>query len=308
MKTKTDCSVVVLSFNTRKITAECLGRLESARKVAESKGISVEIIVVDNNSSDGSKEMILKYYPQVKLIASKTNIGFTGGNNLGMEKSSGDYILLLNSDAFVKKDTIVNCLSYLRTNDQCALLGCKLLNKDGSLQPSAGYLPTPVNTLSWLLGLNIVDKLPIIWRIVPSVHPKNKNFFKKDHKVGWVMGAFMFMRREVYKKTKGFDEKIFMYMEEVEWCKRILEAGFGIWYVPNFSITHLGGASSSYDLKKPLLAEMQTLPYYFSKHYPSWRILISKLIKVGMLVRWVVFSLLGKKHKANIYKEIFLVV
>lgn len=291
---KIDCSVIILSYNTSRITDVCLDKLVRAKLVASKQDIKVEIIVVDNCSSDGSAEMISKKYPQIKLIASKTNTGFTGGNNLGMSKSSGKYILLLNSDAFVESDTLIKCIRYLEKNSQCDVLGCRLLNKDRSLQPSAGYLPGPLNTILWLLGMDFIF----------SIHPKRKTFFSKAKPVGWVMGAFMFMRKKVYQKTGGFDEKLFMYMEEVEWCKRMSDMGFGVWYVPDFSVVHLGQASSSKDPKIPLVKEIQALPYFFSKHYFNWKWIINGVIRIGMLLRWLVFGLLKKTEKSRIYKEI----
>lgn len=300
-----DISIVTASYNTREITDKCLKYLGRAVGYARRKGYEVEVVVVDNGSKDRSAEMIAKKYPWVKLTISKVNTGFSGGNNLGMKQSSGKYILLLNLDAFVKEETLVESLEYMKRNKGCDVMGVRLLNKDGSLQPTAGYLPGPGNTLQWLLGLDVVDEFPAAWRLVQVMHPRNPGFFAKEREVGWIMGAFMFMKREVYEKTGGFDEKIFMYMEEVEWCKRMRDEGFRIWYVPSIAVTHLGQASSGFDLRKPLIREMEALPYYFAKHYPEWVGIIKLAMKAGVGLRWLAFNVLGQKERADIYREMW---
>ena len=299
-----DISVVTASYNTREITDKCLKYLGRAVEHAKREGYEVEVIVVDNGSKDGSAEMIAKKYPWVKLAVSKVNTGFSGGNNIGMKRSRGKYILLLNLDAFVKKETLVECLEYMEGKGRCDVMGVRLLNKDGSLQATAGYLPTPVNTLQWLLGLDVVDEYPVVWRLAgKAIHPRNSGFFVREREVGWIMGAFMFMKREVYEKTGGFDEKIFMYMEEVEWCKRMKDKGFSIRYVPRMTVTHLGQASSGFDLRKPLIREMEVLPYYLAKHYPEWVGVIKLAMKAGVGLRWLAFGILGQKKRADIYRE-----
>ncbi len=304
-----DISVVTASYNTREITDKCLKYLGRAVEHAKREGYEVEVIVVDNGSKDGSAEMIAKKYPWVKLTVSKVNTGFSGGNNIGMKRSRGKYILLLNLDAFVKKETLVECLEYMEGKGRCDVMGVRLLNKDGSLQATAGYLPTPVNILQWLLGLDVVDEFPVVWRLAgKAIHPRNPGFFAREREVGWIMGAFMFMKREVYEKTGGFDEKIFMYMEEVEWCKRMKDKGFSIRYVPRMTVTHLGQASSGFDLRKPLIREMEVLPYYLAKHYPEWVGVIKLAMKAGVGLRWLAFGILGQRERADIYREMLGVI
>lgn len=283
-------SVVIVSYNTKDITDKCLNCI----------GDQAEVIVVDNASTDGSVEMIRRKYPKVKLLAQKTNTGFTGGNNIGMQASSGDYILLLNSDAFLEKDTLRKCLDYMQTNPRCDVLGCRLTFADGSFQPSAGYLPNPINTFLWVWG---VDVLPVFKHLIPSVHPQQAAFFTA-RQVGWVTGAFMFMKRPVYEKTRGFDEKFFMYMEEVDWCKRIDQAGFQVWYTPNFSVVHLQGASNKFDMSRGLVREMQGLVYYFNKHYRYISGLMKLVIWWGNLARIVAFTVVGKPERADVYRTI----
>ena len=143
-------------------------------------------------------------------------------------------------------------------------------------------------------------------RWLNSVHPKNANFFKSDRKVGWVMGAFLFMKREVVDKTKGFDEKFFMYMEEVEWCRRINDSGFKIWYTPRFEITHLDKASSKKypeKLRKIYRNEILGVVYFLRKYYPSHIFWLLPAIKIGLYARILVFTLVGNKLRQKAYLE-----
>jgi GT2 family glycosyltransferase len=262
-------SVIIVSFNTKELIEKCLRSIKGPW----------EIIVVDNASTDGSAEIIKKKYPNVTLIESKTNLGFARANNLAMKKASGEYFLLLNSDAFLQDDTIINCLK-----TKADVVGCKLTYPDGRFQPSAGELPNPLNMTMWLLGMS------------NSYHPKSI----KSGPKGWITGAFMFIKREVYETTGGFDEKIFMYGEEVEWCKRITDAGYKIWYTSEFSIVHIQGGSGG----QALVKEMQGIKYYFSKHHPQYLDLIKFLILLGSIMRLIAFTMLGNKSRQLAYKQI----
>ncbi len=277
-------SIIIVNYNTKDLLDRCLASIQEP----------AEIIVVDNASSDTSSQMVAKKYPKVKLIASSTNLGFAAGNNLGMQQATGDYLLLLNSDAFLQKDTLTKCLNY-----DFDVFGCKLTFEDGSLQPSAGYLPNPINSFLWIWG---IDTWPILKNMLPMVHPKNSGFFAKSKPIGWVTGAFMFMKRSVFEKTGGFDEKYFMYGEEIEWCKRINDAGFKVGYIADFSIVHLQGASQP-NRDRAFVNELQGLIYYFKKHYSFWPMRF--IIKWGSLARIIAFKIAGKPDRAVVYKQIF---
>ena len=269
-------SVLVLSYNTKDLTDECLTRL---------KGQGAEVIVVDNASTDGSPEMIAKKHKEVRLIVSKVNTGFGGGNNLAFKQARGDLVLILNSDALVEKDTIRKTTDFFMEHPECDVLGCQLRFGDGRLQPSAGAVPTPLNTLAWMVWFD------------RTVHPQDPAFFEKPKQVGWVMGAFMCMKREVYKKTGGFDENYFMYGEEIELCKRIGDLGYKVWYTPEFSVTHLDKGSAKGDVVGPIIKELQGLKYYFSKHYPKFVGMMVVVLRLGIFIRIMLKSKLYKLAK-----------
>ena len=244
--------------------------------------------------------MIKEDHPGVKLIESAENTGFSKGNNIAMKKSKTPYILLLNSDVYLEEDSLYKALAYFRVNLNCDVLGARLNYPTGKLQPSAGSLPNPLNIISWILGLSL---LPLASVFIPPFHPKSRGFFSKAHQVGWIMGAFFALKKEIFKKTSGFDENLFMHMEEVEWCKRINMAHFKIWYVPQIEVVHLHGASTNFDLGASFLNELKGIKYYLQKHYSSFYLLVKLFLILGLILRIIVFSLLGKTQRARAYVE-----
>ncbi len=303
---KNDLSVVVLSFNTKEITDKCLSNLKESIKYCNNLlKNDVEVIVIDNASTDGSHEMIQKKHSWVKFLPMKENTGFSRGNNIGMKKSKNPFILLLNSDAYVNKETLYLSLRYFEEKPECDVLGCKLILPNGKQQISVGYLPNPINTIFWISGLS---KLPLVDLLVKPIHPNSVSAVNKEKKVEWAMGAFLILKREVFEKTKGFNEEIFMYGEEVEWCKRIKDMGFVMYFVPKISATHLDKASSKFNLEKPLINEFRGIKVYFRKHYRSWYSLISLIIKVFLLVRILIFGLLLDRQRVRAYTQALFVV
>jgi len=286
-----DLTVIILSFNTKDITGRCLSKLQLSVVSCQTKFKNkVEVIVLDNGSTDGSAEMIKSEYPWVKLIVSKENLGFSKGNNLVMKKAKNPLILLLNSDVYLEEESLYKALAYFRVNLNCDVLGPRLNYATGKLQPSAGPLPDFFNIILWIFGLK-------------GFHPQSKSYFSKAHQVGWIMGAFFMLKRKVYEETSGFDEKLFMHMEEIEWCKRILEKGFKIWYVPQFAVVHLHGASTNFDLSPSFLNELKGIKYYLVKHMKNLYVLLKLFLIIGLIFRVIAFSLLGKTKRARIYME-----
>ena len=294
---KLDLSVIILSYNTKDITGRCLEKLKIAKKYCEGRlKNKIEVLVIDNGSKDDSVLFIKSNYPWARLLALKENTGFSKGNNLGMAKTKNPFILLLNSDVYLNEDSLYKALAYFRVNLNCDGLGARLNYPDGRLQPSAGNLPNPLNIIFWILGLGW---LPFI----PAFHPRSKIFFSKAHPVGWVMGAFFAIKREIYTKSLGFDENLFMHMEEIEWCKRIKDAGFKIWYVPQIEVVHLHGASTQFDLTSSFLNELKSIRYYLKKHYPSFYLSVKLFLWMGLILRIIAFSILKKSARVDVYKK-----
>ena len=303
---KPGISVVIVSWNTKDITDKCLASMKRAVAYVKDKA-DVEVIVVENDSEDGTPEMIVKKHPWAKLRPSGSDLGYGKGNNFGynLADKKNEYLLLLNNDAYVNEDTLAKSIDFMQKNSECDVMGCQLHFLDGRFQPSAGFLPTPTSVWSWIWGLDLV---PVINMLFKPFHPKEKDFFKVDREVGWTMGAFLFMKMEVFKKSKGFDENFFMYMEEVEWCRRVKEAGGRIWYTPRFWVTHVDKASAMgkpEELAKIFRREILGFVYYLKKNYSDQAYWFVPAIKAGMLIRYLAFSLLGNKLRQSAYLQTF---
>lgn len=299
--TSPEVTVIICSYNTKDITLKCLDNLK--RSIDYSKK-EVETIVVENGS-DGTGSIIKSKYPWVKLLEPKENTGFAKGNNLGIKASNKNskYYLLLNSDVLVNNNTLQKSIDFIENNKDCDVLGCRLMLGDGSMQPSGGFLPTPLSVFTWIFG---IDLIPVISQLLPQFHPKHKSFFKTSKQVGWVMGAYLFLKNEVVGKTKGFDENFFMYTEEVELCRRINDLGYKIWYTPDFEVTHLDKASSKIDperLRRIAKNEIVGVVYFLKKYYPNSVSIILLFIKLGLIARVVGFFLFGNKNRMTTYLE-----
>ncbi len=276
-------SVIIVSYNTREITLECLKRIKAD-----------EIIVVDNGSSDGTVEAIKERYKDIRILQNKTNVGFAAANNQGMKMAKGDKILLLNSDCFVNADT-------LDKMPDVDVVGCKLLNKDGSVQQSWGHYPSLRRIILMML---FIDNLPLIRRFIDSIHVRDLSRYDGEQEVDWVTGAFVMLKREVWEKIGGIDEKYFMYGEEMEWMYRIKRAGFKVWYSPAGSATHLLGASSP-NRAPAVVGEMKGWMYWFARHNPVWQQkLLPWVILLGCVLRIVLKPSLSKHYRLAV-SEIF---
>lgn len=240
-------SAIVISYNTRQMTLDCLRVLETALE-----GIESEVIVVDNASSDGSAAAVGAAFPGVRVIASATNSGFAAANNQAMAVARGEFFLLLNSDAFPEPGAIKALLSYMRENPKTGVAGPRTHNADGTLQLSCFRLPSPKYV--WLENLWLSDG----YRRWPH---------DAVRRVDFVIGACMLVRREVYEKVGGFDERFFMYSEEADWQRRIHDAGWEIVFVPESRITHLGGASGANSRALINRHFFDSLDAYVKKHH-----------------------------------------
>lgn len=229
-------SIIIVNFNVKAFLQNCL---LSVRKSLED--IPSEIIVVDNASDDGSVEIIKKNFPDVKLIELSENLGFSKANNIGLKIAKGEYICLLNPDTIVEEDTFNTMIRFMESHPEAGMAGCKILNPDGTFQLACRRsFPTPWVAFTKIFGLS-------------ALFPKSKLFARynityldenQTYEVDAISGSFMFLRRDVYEKEGGLDESFFMYGEDLDWCFRIKEAGFKIYYVHSTKIIHFKGEST----------------------------------------------------------------
>jgi len=215
-------SIIIVSFNTRDLLKKCLDSLPS----------SSEIIVIDNGSIDGTVAMIKEIKEsKIKIIENKENVGFAKAVNQGLKQAEGEYLLLINSDIFVKKNDLDKLIAFAKDQPQAGVIGGKLINPDGSLQGSCFYLPT------------ITRIIKEFWFNGPSSLTKYAPLGDKPAEVEAVIGAVFLIPKKVLHKVGFFDERYFMYFEDLDYCRRVRQAGFKVYYLPEAEFIHEHGAS-----------------------------------------------------------------
>ena len=278
-------SVILVSYNTREMTLRCLSALFDGLAADR---VSAEVLLVDNASADGTAAAVRAARPAVRVIESKTNRGFAGGNNRALSEATGRYLLLLNTDAFVEAGAVAALVAYLDQHPRTAAVGPRLLNADASLQRSCYRFPTPAHAWSqnlWLAGL------------VGTDHPLG-DFRRWPHdtarSVDWVIGAAMLVRRTAYEQVGGLDERFFMYAEETDWQWRMRTAGWDVGFTPDARVVHLGGGSGTGDKPGVDRHFWASLDRYQRKHH-GWAGLVAvrAAMVVGGLVRLPVWAALS---------------
>jgi len=233
-----DLSVIILSYNTCFLLQQCLESVFASR-LGKYK---LEVIVVDNASSDRSVAMVKeKFGKRVKLIVSEKNLGFAAGNNLGLKKARGRYILFLNSDTTIKPDALAKLIRFMDKNPGVGACTVKTMLVSGGMDPDChrGF-PTPWASLTYFLGL---ERLFPRSRIFGQYHKFYLNL-NKIHEIDAGSGAFLFVRREVLASVGGWDEEYFFYGEDLDLFYRIKEAGWKVIFYPQPLVKHYKGASS----------------------------------------------------------------
>ncbi|WKY47965.1 glycosyltransferase family 2 protein [Eubacteriaceae bacterium ES3] len=270
-----DLSIIIVHYKTLELTSNCI---DSVLK-SNLKNIDLEIICIDNASDDGSIEVIKNRFPDIKVIENKENLGFSKANNQGIKSSSGDYVLLLNSDTIVEFNTLKQSLAFIRDHKNIGALGCKVVLKNGKLDPSCKRsFPTPMNGIYHQLRLD--DAFPDSQRFgAYNLTYVNEN---KTCSVDCIMGAFMLLPRKVIDTVGLLDEDFFMYGEDIDWCYRIKEADYQIMYYPEVRIFHHKKASGI-GKRNPKVIEAfyDSMGIFFEKHYQN---------KYNGLTKWVVLN------------------
>jgi GT2 family glycosyltransferase len=237
--TRMDLSIIIVNWNTEKLLRDCLSSVVANRQASAHEGLDLEIFVVDNGSSDGSPQMVEQEFPGVILIKNQDNRGFAAANNQAIEHATGKYVLLLNSDTLVHGDVLANAVAYMERHENVAVLGCRVLNEDGSVQPSCGTFPGLLNLVVLSSGL---WKLPSPAFLARSQLRPLEGPGAED--VDYVSGCFMCLRRSALDDVGVLDERFFFFGEEVDWCRRFREKGYLVRAAPVGDITHFGSASA----------------------------------------------------------------
>lgn len=256
-----DLSVVIVNYNVRDFLAQCLHSVQQAID-----GIEAEVIVVDNNSVDGSVGEIRQRFPRVTIIENKQNLGFSRANNQAIRESRGRFILLLNPDTVVEEDTFRKCLDFMEEHPEAGAMGVKMIDGKGEFLPeSKRALPTPMVSFYKMFGL-------------ASLFPRSRRFGKyhlgyldrnQTHQVDVLAGAFMFLRKEVLDKTGLLDETFFMYGEDIDLSYRITRAGYKNYYFAGTTIIHYKGESTKKGSLNYVRMFYQAMIIFAGKHFTS---------------------------------------
>ena len=285
MTKKPKVSVIILSYNTKSLLEECLRAVYNSKNIDKEE---LEVIVVDNNSSDDSCEMVSKKFAQARLIKNKENIGYSAGNNAGIKIATGSYILLLNSDAVVEKDTLKTMLDFMDQNQLLGVSTCRVELPNGELDWAChrGF-PTPWNAFTYFAGF---ERLFPKSRVFSGYHQSWKDL-KKPHEVDVISGAFFLIRREIINKVGLLDERFFMYGEDIDLCYRIRQAGYRIMFNPSVKVLHhkkqSGRNKDDEEIRKQSERFFfETMELFYRKHYVhKYPWIVSELVFAALRMR-----------------------
>jgi GT2 family glycosyltransferase len=295
-------SIIIVNYNGVKFISECL------LSVATYAQCPYEIIIVDNASIDGSCAFIRENFPHVRLIENRTNLGFAAGNNAGAEYAHGELLLLLNNDTRLLT-SLISAVKRFETDRQLGVLGCRMSYGDGRLQSSIGIEATPLSlVLSWL-GLGRFAWAPDMFKRLEI----DKNYYAEFHmNVAWVSGAFFMTRRDLWNKLSGLDERYFMYMEDLDYCKRARAEGYHVGYTPEVDIIHYEGAGKAWLGAEALKNTMYSYFVYLRKYYKRGSVIVVWMgLNIVMTARALAFYSLYRatgsvmaSEKARAYKDL----
>jgi GT2 family glycosyltransferase len=266
-----DVSVIIITRNTCTLTGEAV---RSA--LAANASVTVEILVVDNGSSDDTATALPREFPQIQLLRSEKNLGFARAVNLAAKKSAGEFLLLLNSDARLAADALTLALAWLRANPACAVAGAQLLNADGSRQNSIANFPT--------LATELLNK-SLLRRLWPKKFPGKEQLFPAPREVETVVGAFMLIRKSAWDLLGGLDERFFFFFEETDFCLQARRKNFHVMHLPQVRVWHDQGQTAKQVSAAARIEYWRSRYAYFYKNHG----LVTRLVlRVGLLARLAV--------------------
>ena len=290
-----EISAIIVSWNAKHYLLDCLRSMKG-----RSAGKRIEIIVVDNASTDGSPEAVEREFPGVKLIRNETNKGFAAANNIGIEQSTGKYICLINSDVWVLENCLERLGDYMDSHPSIGMLGPKILNPDRTLQVSCRRFPGLWNNFCPACGMSKVFGEN---RFFGGEH---MFFFKHNvvRRVHALVGCFLMVRRDALDDVGLLDERFFMYVEDIDWCRRFWAAGWEVVFFPNAqAIHHRGGSSANAPAKFAMEQEHAKLQYWRKYHGAPSRSAILIIIAMTHALRigaGILFLLIQSSKKASI--------
>ena len=251
-------SIVILCWNDLKVIGDCLHSIFET-----THDIEFEVIVSDNGSTDGSIEFIHQTYPRVRVLENGQNLGFAKGNNAGIARSSGQYVLILNPDTIIHDHALEKLVAFADRHPGAGAFGCRVLNRDGSYQGPARPFPSIVR--DWIAALYLRPLAYLSNRFISDTYTGWKG--DSERVIDWQSGCAVMFRSDVLNSLNGFDGQFFYHFEEVDLCRRVWNAGYSILYTPDPVITHLGGQSVNRFPVRFELEKYRNRYRYYYKHF-----------------------------------------
>jgi O-antigen biosynthesis protein len=294
-----DLSVIIVNYNVRYYLEQCLDSVVKA-----SENINCEIFVVDNNSSDGSCQMVTSLFPRVKLVSNRGNYGFSAANNQAIRLSTGNFLLLLNPDTLVEEEAFTRCLAFMNEHPEAGALGVRMLNGNGKFLPeSKRAVPTPGTAFFKMAGFSFM---------FPHSRLFNRYYLgyldsSATAETEVISGAFMFIRKQALEKTGLLDENFFMYGEDIDLSYRILKAGYKNYYIPEVRIIHYKGESTSRENINYIVQFYKAMLIFVRKHFRKKR-LKSFLLLISVAVYFWGFIAVLKNFTRKIITPLYKLV
>lgn len=291
-----DLGISIINYKTKELTAQCLKSIFD-----KSWNIKYEVFLVDNNSQDSSVKFLKEKFPLVHFRENNKNLGFAGGHDSILPEIEARYVLVLNSDTKINNGVLDEMVGFMDQNPEIGIASCKILDFEKKLQPNAGNLPYGLALITWLFNLEPFGLKR------QSFHIEDPKFYENFHRVGWVSGSFMLIKKEVVRKIGYFDRNYFMYFEDVDLCDRAVNAGFGIAITPKVSVDHLSGGSADNPRLRQWLGESKGLITFYGLRFNKIVLFLIKLLLYkATFLRIIAFALVGKFDYAKTYAKVFI--
>ncbi len=306
-----DLTIIIVNWNTREMLKNCLESIMGSKRIQK-----IRIIVVDNASKDGSREMVETLFPEVKLINSGGNIGFGKANNLAIQQANTPFLFFLNPDTMVMEGTMEGMVEFMRSHPTVGAMGCKItyppaqtktVGTDGDAHTlEMQWVPSPLKILFKMLFLSdkMIQKFK---KYLPYKNPHESGY------VSFLAGACLMMKKEVLEQIGCFDERFFMYGEDYDLCRRIKDAGWQLYYMSEVKIAHyVGGASQKTTSQFSTLMMCQSISQLMEKYHGQvgkslYRVVIffGSCFRLFILINLIILSGVGVLHHEESYKEAF---
>jgi GT2 family glycosyltransferase len=293
--TSPDVSVIIVNWNTRELVRNCI------QSVIDQTSASLEIILIDNASGDGSADMVRQSFPNVVLIANADNRGFSAANNQGLKIAKGKHVLLLNPDTIILDHAIDKSLTWLAKRPDVGCMACQALDRPDVIQRTCFADPGPLNLTIVELGLMNLSRVSRLFG-----EPWYLNWNRDtEREVDVVTGAYMLLPRAVVDKVGVLDEAFFIYSEEADWCRRIRKAGYKVVFAPVGQFIHLdGGGKSTVQIRSRMHVELQKSQLHYVRKHNGWLgfQLTRGMFAASSLMRATLFGILSRIRGTDLDK------